>query len=184
MDPFGAQGIPTIRGVVENPCRRTIPATVPATSRVCQYFRNLCQIPLAPRGISTLRNLLPHNGIGQNHHAFRIPRIEDFDNGTTTQTHPLKSPLWRIMGDCIDTMSKIGGKFGLTPSDRGPGYVGAGGNTQVRRSTAADMTSPTDTGHQFARLVIGALEDPEAVDRNALLVAADAFLNAAYRRVT
>jgi P27 family predicted phage terminase small subunit len=30
----------------------------------------------------------------------------------------VKSPLWRIILDCIDVMAKIGGKFGLTPSDR------------------------------------------------------------------
>lgn len=30
----------------------------------------------------------------------------------------VKSPLWRIMRDCADTMRTIGGKFGLTPSDR------------------------------------------------------------------
>ena len=30
----------------------------------------------------------------------------------------VKSPLWRIVLDCIDVMAKIGGRFGLTPSDR------------------------------------------------------------------
>jgi P27 family predicted phage terminase small subunit len=30
----------------------------------------------------------------------------------------VKSPLWRIMRDCAETMSRVGGKFGLTPSDR------------------------------------------------------------------
>jgi len=30
----------------------------------------------------------------------------------------VKAPLWRIMLDCVDTMARIGGKFGLTPSDR------------------------------------------------------------------
>jgi P27 family predicted phage terminase small subunit len=28
------------------------------------------------------------------------------------------SPYWRVMTDCIATMVKIGGRFGLTPSDR------------------------------------------------------------------
>jgi phage terminase small subunit len=28
------------------------------------------------------------------------------------------SPYWRVMKDCIATMLKIGGRFGLTPSDR------------------------------------------------------------------
>ena len=28
------------------------------------------------------------------------------------------NPSWRIALDCIDVMSRIGGKFGLTPSDR------------------------------------------------------------------
>jgi P27 family predicted phage terminase small subunit len=30
----------------------------------------------------------------------------------------VKNPLWRVMRDCADTMRSIGGKFGLTPSDR------------------------------------------------------------------
>jgi len=30
----------------------------------------------------------------------------------------VKSPLWRIMKDAADTMRTVGGKFGLTPSDR------------------------------------------------------------------
>jgi P27 family predicted phage terminase small subunit len=28
------------------------------------------------------------------------------------------NPLWRIAKDCLDTMTRIGGRFGLTPSDR------------------------------------------------------------------
>ena len=29
----------------------------------------------------------------------------------------VKSPLWRIMLDCADVINRIGGKFGLNPSD-------------------------------------------------------------------
>jgi P27 family predicted phage terminase small subunit len=28
------------------------------------------------------------------------------------------NPLWRVAKDCLDAMSRIGGRFGLTPSDR------------------------------------------------------------------
>lgn len=41
------------------------------------------------------------------------------------------------------------------------------------------MTSPSDIGRRFSRLVLAAVEDPQTVDRSALLIAADAFLNAA-----
>lgn len=30
----------------------------------------------------------------------------------------VRSPYWRVMRDCIETMAKIGGRFGLTPADR------------------------------------------------------------------
>jgi len=30
----------------------------------------------------------------------------------------IKSPYWQIMRDCVETMAKIGGRFGLTPGDR------------------------------------------------------------------
>lgn len=30
----------------------------------------------------------------------------------------VKSGYWRIMRDCVDTMARIGGRFGLTPADR------------------------------------------------------------------
>jgi P27 family predicted phage terminase small subunit len=36
--------------------------------------------------------------------------------GSTKNEVP--SPYWRIMRDCIETMTRIGGRFGLTPSDR------------------------------------------------------------------
>jgi P27 family predicted phage terminase small subunit len=44
--------------------------------------------------------------------------------GTTNLTVPgslkneVVNPLWRIAKDCLDTMTRIGGRFGLTPSDR------------------------------------------------------------------
>jgi P27 family predicted phage terminase small subunit len=44
--------------------------------------------------------------------------------GTTNLTVPgslkneVVNPLWRVAKDCLDTMSRIGGRFGLTPSDR------------------------------------------------------------------
>ena len=28
------------------------------------------------------------------------------------------SPYWRVMRDCVETMTRIGSRFGLTPSDR------------------------------------------------------------------
>jgi hypothetical protein len=37
----------------------------------------------------------------------------------------------------------------------------------------------SDIAHQFSRLIFAAVEAPESVNRNALLVAADAYLNAA-----
>lgn len=44
--------------------------------------------------------------------------------GTTNLTVPgslknqVVNPLWRIAKDCLETMTRIGGRFGLTPADR------------------------------------------------------------------
>jgi P27 family predicted phage terminase small subunit len=42
----------------------------------------------------------------------------DFTTKGSVKDTTVKSPLWRIMRDCENTMRAIGGKFGLTPSDR------------------------------------------------------------------
>lgn len=42
----------------------------------------------------------------------------DFTVKGSVKDTTVKSPLWRIMRDCENTMRVIGGKFGLTPSDR------------------------------------------------------------------
>ncbi|AHH98320.1 phage terminase small subunit P27 family [Kutzneria albida] len=38
----------------------------------------------------------------------------------------IKSPYWQIMRDSIDAMVKLGGRFGLTPSDRAQLSIGGG----------------------------------------------------------
>lgn len=42
----------------------------------------------------------------------------DFTTKGSVKDTEVKSPLWRILRDCENTMRTIGGKFGLTPSDR------------------------------------------------------------------
>jgi P27 family predicted phage terminase small subunit len=41
----------------------------------------------------------------------------------------VKSAYWRVMRDCVETMIRIGGKFGLTPADRAG--IDTGGNAPV-----------------------------------------------------
>jgi P27 family predicted phage terminase small subunit len=38
----------------------------------------------------------------------------------------IKSPYWQIMRDAADIMTKVGGRFGLTPSDRSSLSIGGG----------------------------------------------------------
>lgn len=51
-------------------------------------------------------------------HEARAALGSDFTVKGSVKDTTVKSPLWRIMRDCEATMRAIGGRFGLTPSDR------------------------------------------------------------------
>lgn len=44
----------------------------------------------------------------------------------------IKSPYWQIMRDSIDAMVKLGGRFGLTPSDRAQLAIGGGDGDKAK----------------------------------------------------
>ena len=52
------------------------------------------------------------------YHQCRAIIGDDYAQTGSVKGTTVKSPLWRVMQDCIETMAKIGGRFGLTPTDR------------------------------------------------------------------